>query len=421
MNIFLAKSDKEKNSFKWTAASGIVYSLSTLIFMATVTQVLGKDVAAIYAIATMVAQQLLTVGRFSVRNYQASDVKGRFTFGDYFTFRTLSVGAMLIGTVGWIYFAGYRGETMIVVFLICLYRMFECVGDVCEGLYQQRLRVDVSGRSMFWKNVIINAGFVIAILVTKKLVVAAATAAVLSGVVVCVIDIPLVKHFDRFSWHFNGRVMASLLIAVLALFVSSFLYVYINNSPKYAIENVMGKASVEFTDFTAIFMPVFAVDLLASFTMRTWITKMAICFKDGKWKELGGYVIKQLMIIALITAVSMAGMYFLGGKILSFIYGVDLDGYSLESTVLMLAGGMVAVYNLFENITIIYRHQHIGIVLNVVSGIIAMIVVPILTKVYGVMGASLGYLAVNTARAIMYAVVAWIYTVIERRKPREAQ
>ena len=120
--------------------------------------------------------------------------------------------------------------------------------------------------------------------------------------------------------------------------------------------------------------------------------------------------------LMLFTALSVgsAGAFLLGTAALlcwalSLLYGRDLHGYEWSNALLMLAGGMVAVYTLFENVIIIYRHQHFSIVINIVSAVATVIIMPLFTKSGGVLGATLAYLAANTIRAIGYIACALYY------------
>ena len=76
-----------KNTFVWTVASGIVYSLQSLVFLMVLTNLVGKSAAGLYSLGIMVANQMLTVGKFSVRNFQVSDINQKYSFDEYYTFR----------------------------------------------------------------------------------------------------------------------------------------------------------------------------------------------------------------------------------------------------------------------------------------------------------------------------------------------
>lgn len=73
--LFIGKDiNQAKNTFVWTALSGIVYSLQSLIFLIILTNIMGKSAAGLYSLGIMIANQMLTVGKYSVRNYQVSDI-----------------------------------------------------------------------------------------------------------------------------------------------------------------------------------------------------------------------------------------------------------------------------------------------------------------------------------------------------------
>lgn len=99
--------------------------------------------------------------------------------------------------------------------------------------------------------------------------------------------------------------------ACTALFVSSFLFIYIHNAPKYALTRISGNDTSILAEFNALFMPVFVVDLFAGFTMRMWLTRMAVYHNDGDCGSFKKTINKQLGVITGLTVLSMAGMFFL--------------------------------------------------------------------------------------------------------------
>lgn len=397
------------SSFIWTVASGLVYSVTSLAFLMVVSHVLGDWWSNIYSIGMMIAQQMLTVGRFSVRNFQVSDVKDKYSFGEYLSFRILTCSLTVFITIGWILIGGYTGATAIVIVAFTVHRISESFSDLFEGLYQQKLRLDISGKSQFIKNVIMLLSFCGMIIISKNLVLSAVVLAIESVLLLVIIDIPLIGQFAERKPVFKIKSMMQIGIACFSLFVSSFIHAYISNSPKYAIENYSGEGSeIGVGRFSMLFMPTFVVELLSSFTMRTWLSKMAIYRSDNNRKGFRKLVIGQLLVVGVITAAAMVFMYFWGGYFLSFIYGTNLHGYSVVNALLMFSGGLVAAYTLFENVIIIYRKQHFSIIINVVATIVAVIVVPAMTNRGFIMGATIGYVITNIVRTTGYMVLAII-------------
>lgn len=417
--LFLGKeTGLEGKTFVWTISSGIVYALQSLIFLAVITNLLGEATAGVYSVGAMIAQQMMTVGKYSVRNYQVSDVREKYSFQDYFAFRIVTCLVAVFIMSGWIFFGGYTGERAVIIVGFTVYKLAECFSDLFEGLYQQKGRFDISGKSQFVKDFLMIVVFVGAVFITRDVAVSSVILAVVSVFLLVVVDFPLVAHFSKLGVRFKFKKIWGLTFACFAIFVSSFIYVYINNAPKYAIAGL----SMPDTErdayqgvFSSLFMPVFMVDLLASFTMRIWITKMALFHDKGDRRDFKKIVLRQVAVISAITAASMLFMFFFGGFALSLIYGIDLYGYEAENVLLMLAGGMVSLYTLFENVIIIYRNQQLSILISIVSFAAAAIIVPICTRSSGIFGACLGYLIVNTLRAACYIGMALYYMAKEKR------
>ena len=164
-----------------------------------------------------------------------------------------------------------------------------------------------------------------------------------------------------------------------------------------------------------LFMPTFAVELLAGFTMRTWLSKMAIYHSEGDKKNFKRLIMKQLAVVGVVTLAGMIFMYFFGGWFLSTIYGVDLYGYEIVNALLMFSGGLVAAYTLFENVVIIYRRQHFSIIINVLATIAAAVIVPILTNRGFILGASIGYVIANLVRTLGYVILSVNCIIKDRR------
>ena len=114
----------------------------------------------------------------------------------------------------------------------------------------------------------------------------------------------------------------------------------------------------------------------------------------------------------------MVLMYFLGGFLLSFIYGTDLYGYETVNALLMFCGGLVAVYSLFENVVIIYRKQHFSIIINIVSTVAAAVIVPALTEWGFILGATIGFVIANAIRVMGYGILSLCCAISENKPVR---
>ena len=97
------------SAYFWTVLSGTAYSASTFLMFWLLSRVSGPYEAGIFTLVMAAGQQLLTIGYFNVRTYQASDVMEKFSFSQYFSFRIVTCAVMAIAGALWMILGGYQG------------------------------------------------------------------------------------------------------------------------------------------------------------------------------------------------------------------------------------------------------------------------------------------------------------------------
>ena len=402
-----------KSSFVWTVLSGCVYALSSVVFLMVVSHHLGDTAAGVYSAASMIAMQLITVGRFSVRSFQVSDVNDEYSFSEYFSFRVLTCLVMLVALLVWGLVGGYRGESLVIVLAFGIYKVCDAMADVFEGQLQRRSRLDVAGRCQCLMNLSLIAVFILGVFISGNLMTATILLAVGAVLFLPAFYLPAFRRYGgtdtgMLKLSLSGRSLRGLFDGCIALFVSSFLYSFMNNVPRYAIRKLYDgeEGVILLGHFTELFTPVFAVDLLAGFTMRLWLTPMAEAYDRRDGASFGKKKWAQLGIIAGITLAACLFAYTLGGPVLSWLYGTDLTAYAPELTLLMAAGGFVAVETLYENIVTIYRGQKHTLWINPVTILSGSVLLIFLVRAFGIRGAAVGYLIMTALRAVGFAILA---------------
>ena len=146
---------------------------------------------------------------------------------------------------------------------------------------------------------------------------------------------------------------------------------------------------------------------------------MTLLHEEGNRKGLINIIFKQVFIIIGLMFLACTGMYFLGGPVLSAIYGTNLYGYQWFHIVIMIAGGVSAWFELFENVLIIHRKQSLGILASIVTSLVALAVMPFFVRRNGLMGAAVGFLVINFVRFILYLILVLIIMKKEKVKSNE--
>ncbi|BDF57949.1 exopolysaccharide biosynthesis protein [Christensenellaceae bacterium] len=416
--LLLGNTDNlERKIYLWNIIGSMANALASVILLFVVTRVLGANDAGIFTLANSTALMMLTIGFYEMRAFQATDVKGVYSFSDYLMSRFVTVAAMVAASFFFVFAGGYTHEKAAVMLLLCIYKVFDALEDVFHGLYQQQGRLDVAGRSLSLRVLLSTAAFVIVLLATRSLIGSCVAAIIAAAAGFMLFNLTIFRHFYGGAFHWNKKAVFTLLWVCLPMFLGSFMLVYINNAPKYAIDTYL---SFENNDYQAyfgyLFMPSFVINLFSTFIFRPMVTPMAQAWADHDRSRLTRIIGKLLAAIVCLTIAGVAVGYFFGVPILSWFYGIDLSSYRAELLILVLGGGCNAVVTLmFYGITVL-RKQKLLVVGYGATLVLALVISNILVSSYGLMGASAAFLISMAVLALLFFIIFIVCYKKESRK-----
>ena len=405
------KETTAKKKFMWNMAGSLCNSLSSMLLLIIVNRISGENRGGFFALAYSTAQLLFSVGGFEIRPVQSTDIKNRFSFDQYFTSRMLNCFVMLVCMIGYIVSNGYHGADALAVFWILSYRMVEAVADIYSGLFQQRERIDISGKEMLMRSGLATIMFTVILAVTDNLLYASMGLTLTSLLVMLVYDLRMKKYFEPERVKLTWKGIGGIYKACWPLFIASFIMNYLNNAPKYAI-NTYYDETVQ-NSYNILFMPAFVINLLSLFVFRPLLTDLAKDWEGDDRKAFTGIVKKMMALIGVLTVAACIGAYLLGIPVLSLIYGLDLSSYRLELVVVMICGGLNAyVYCLYYVVTV--TGKQIYLLAGYGVGLAAAVLFdPILVQRAGIMGAAV---CCTLSFALVFAVFLLITAVVIRKK-----
>ena len=208
-------------------------------------------------------------------------------------------------------------------------------------------------------------------------------------IVLCIVDSKLIGRFGGVSFHTTFMRQKGLLLEGLPLFVNAFLNAYIINASKYALDKYYDSETLGI--FNVLYMMAFVVNMFASFVLKPIISVLAEKYVKQDISGFVKLVVRQIVVILLVTSVCIAGAWLLGVPVLGFLFGVDLTNYKGALCVVLISGGFTALYQLLQYGIIIMRHQYSTFVCCGLTVVLTYLVTPVLTKRYAVMGASASY------------------------------
>ena len=403
--LFAGDIQINKRAYIWNMIASTLYSFQAAIFLLVANRVGGETDAGAFIILFTVGTTLGTLGSCCMRSFQVSDVKEEYSFVDYYTTRWTTCTLMAVVAVGYLIQKRLGWEDAVVLFCLVGYRVVEGMEDVCHGMVQRLGRFDVSSIAMAARIIIASILFCVVYILTNNRMYASIAfftgALVVYGVFITVIR---QEFADKLPRKLNFSHLWKLLYACLPLLVGGFLYTYLVNAPKYAIDAVLSKDMQ--TIYNILAMPAFVINILSMFIYRPLMVKISLLWNDNNRKGFVRMMLQQLAIIAGLTVVVMVGGAVIGLWLLGVIYGVDLMAWKPLFLLILFFGGVAAAACFFDLLVTVMRKQYFTIVSYGTAWVVHLLVTKRLVSAYGLWGAGYAYgVIIGTICLVDFAAV----------------
>lgn len=394
---------QDAGNFLWNAVGGILNAGQSVFLLIVITRVCGLEAAGIFSIAFATGNLFLYLGNYGVRNYQVSDLSEKYSFHDYLRHRLCTVLLMLAAAAVYTAWSAKTGNyshyKTACVLAMCACKAVDCLEEVFEGRYQQKGRLDRSGKLVTFRLLVSIGGMIAVLLVTRDLL-----TAVWWGVFLAVAASALIiwryretAAFERTAFSFSG--IAGLMRECFPVCAANFLSFYLINEPKYAIDAAMDETAQACYNFIA--MPVFVIQLLNMFLYQPMLIRMTASWENGRRKEFLGYFGRICGALALISAPILLAAWILGIPVLSWLYATDLSALRTE-LLLIMTGGIFLAFNGFYCAVLTIMRKQREIPLTYLAGaVLSLVSTPVMVRESGIVGAVLSFVLVMAAVTVL--------------------
>ena len=390
---------QDAGNFLWNAVGGALNAGQSVFLLIVITRVCGLEAAGIFSIAFATGNLFLYLGNYGVRNYQVSDLSEKYSFHDYLRHRLCTVLLMLAAAAVYTAWSAKNGNyshyKTACVLAMCACKAVDCLEEVFEGRYQQKGRLDRSGKLVTFRLLVSIGGMIAVLLVTRDLL-----TAVWWGVFLAAAASALIiwryretAAFERTAFSFSG--IAGLMRECFPVCAANFLSFYLINEPKYAIDAAMDETAQACYNFIA--MPVFVIQLLNMFLYQPMLIRMTASWENGRRKEFLGYFGRICGALALISAPILLAAWILGIPVLSWLYATDLSALRTELLLIMTGGIFLAFNGFYCAVLTIMRKQRVIPLTYLAGAVLSLVSTPVMVRESGIVGAVLSFVLVMAA------------------------
>ncbi len=401
-----------KEKYLWNTLGGLASSFMSIILLIVVNRAIGNELGGVFSFAYSHSQLMYTIAVFEVRPLQCTDIKERFKFSTYFSLRVVTCIIMLILSVAYIMINGMIGTKAWTILLLCIYKVVEAYTDLYAAYFQQMDRIDYSGKTIVLRAVASSAGFILVLVITKSLIAAVGFMIVISILTYYLYDIIIWKDMGNNRKKMDLREVKPLILEAFPLFLSTFIMMYINNAPKYAINRFC--TDLVQNKYNIIFMPAFVINMFSVFVFRPMLTSMTERWNENRIYDFVKDILKVFAVIFSLTVLCIGGSAVLGIPVLSVVYNTNLSGSLGVLLLVMVYGGLNAlVVFLYYVITVTRKQRYL--IIGYLSGfLISLIFAPLLVKKYEMMGAI--FSAIISMSVLDAILIVILILIIKRRK-----
>ena len=398
---------QDSSNFIWNSVGGILNAGQSVFILMVITRTAGIEAAGIFSIAFATGNLFLYLGNYGVRNYQVSDLHEQYAFSDYVYHRLFTVFLMLLASAACTGVSLLTGSYSLYkagcVAAMCVLKAVDCLEEVFEGRYQQRGRLDRSGKLVTFRLIVSIGGMMVALVLTRDLLLST-WIAVLLAALSCVIVI--LRYRDTAAWKRSpvrpGK-LAGLMRACFPVCAANFLSFYIINEPKYAIDAVMDETAQACYNFIA--MPVFVIQLLNMFMYQPLLIRMTQSYEKRERKDFLGYFRKITAGLLLIAVPVLLTAWLLGIPVLSALYATDLSAYRIDLMILLAGGVFLAFNGFYCAVLTIMRAQNRIPFMYLIGSALSLLVTPRMTRAFGIRGATVSFVCVMALVTLLLSIL----------------
>lgn len=374
----------KKNMLFNTAGSAVYFACQWFLIIIIV-HMSDYTEAGVFSLATSVTASPVFIALYGMRNYQVSDLNGKYTNAVYFASRVLSSLFALIICMIMVLVGGYNLYKSIAIVLYMLFKIIEAFADYYYGLEQKVDRLDRSGVSLVIRGFGTLLFFVVSYYIWHDMFISLTGMCLISAMVLVLFDMPFIRDIygregERINWYDVRELMIECFPLALAAYLNN-LSVMI---PRLFLEHYYGSELLGY--YSSVASPTSVIHLFATSMFAPLITSLTV-FYNNRDKNSFLNIVRKFTYIAL--AVSVIGVVvakLFGEWLLVLLFNIEIKPYIYLFVPVIIMTELLAINTcLFSICTVmrVMKEQYIRGVLGVVSSLVASL---LLIKKYEAMG-----------------------------------
>lgn len=327
----LNKLNNLRTKLSWSLGGNLTYALSQWLIITVIARFGSTEDLGIYSLGLAITAPIVLFFSFQLRTILATDSEDEYKFPQYLGSRIVHLTLSFIMIVPIAILYDNDKKTIIVILLMGLVKYIEALSDICMGYFQKNGRVDLIGKSQFYRG--ITTAFIVSILYisTQNIVLSIIGLLFVMLLRFILYDIRKLKPYTKVvpvfesSWH-------KLMKMAFPLGVASLISSLNTNIPRYFLDYFWGVEEVGI--FSALYYVLIAGNMFLTPISLLAAPRIANAYNKATINSFVKVNIQLSAIVTIIFFVFISLILTKGELILTILYGKEYAFY-LESFIVL--------------------------------------------------------------------------------------
>lgn len=401
---------KLRKKLSWSILGNITFAFSQWLIVTLIARIGTAEDLGMYSLALAITAPIFMFFNFQLRTVLATDSDDEYTFPQYFGGRIihLSFSYIIIGIVALIY--SNDTKLQIIILIMGLAKVFESLSDICMGMFQKKSRIDLIGKSQFFRGIFTAPVVGLLYFFTHNIILSICGLLIVMVYRFIFYDLKNLKKYIDIVPTF-GKSAFTIMKFAFPLGLTTLIGSLNTNIPRYFLDYF---SSVEYVGiFSAIYYILTAGNLVITPITLLAAPRIANAYNSKSNKKF--LLINVQLIIVSIAAfiIIIIPILLFGEYILAILYGAEYAEYK-DSFIIISFAFIFNFIIAFLNLSVIAaRKIKIQPIINLLTTTITIVLGFYLIKNYNVYGAAW---TVLISRFFQFSLYLFLLGLIIKRR-----
>lgn len=412
----MQKQHLQKNVILNTYGNMIYFFFQWLLTLVII-HLAGFEDAGIYSLALSYANIFGFISRFGVRGFQISDTNHEFTDGSYVAARLItSLLAVLLFAVT-IPFLQLPRYTVLCSWVLLLFKILESITDVFFGIYQKIESYQAIAVSNTIKGILTLLVFAGVIFIGGGILWASVGMTGIYLVAVLGYDIPVLLRNEMVSKKAYKIEITTIIRHCVPLMLYTLINPFMFFYNRYGVEKLFAENVVGY--YASFSLVITIVSTLAISIWAVIIPAVSKMYHSRQFTQLKKAI---LLILALMSAITIIGCLmgsWIGEPLLALVFGKSILDYQYLLNPMIVIAMIITTVTFFNTLLITFRRNFQMLIGTTIGGIVCVVTTFPLTRMYGLLGASLSLGLGVATQLILLLACSWRVLIVEAKQKQD--